>query len=303
MAGISSEYLLKNPDRIIASYKVKPNSLIQYPENVKSPYKESLKNIDDGMRYSINYMGSGVDMQGNDIALGSNYFIEGSGKCNEETSNNECKGKKRFVYVRNIPTGTIPPLNISFYNATGCNLTGLTEGRGLVPGLVEDVYDFNPVEITRAVSKNGNIGSDVCKKMTLPVGSKIYDKDEENKSWVWETKCTSGHHTMTETTDKSLNNAVKDKNKKIRKARLPGPLQLRENFRSRGGYRYRGSSSSGSSLSQYITMSIIFVVLMFMTNNNILKMYDNSFFKIMIIVVVVGISIGIEKMISSYGFS
>ena len=181
MVGISSEDLLKNPDDIIASYKVKSNSLIQYPEDVKSPYKASLKNIDDGMRYSINYMGSGVDMQGNDIALGTNYFIEGSGECNVETSSSECKGEQKYIYVRNIPTGILPPFNISFYNATGCNLTGLTEGRGLVPGLIEDVYDFNPLEITRAVTKNGNIGSDVCKKMTLPVGSKIYNKDQENR--------------------------------------------------------------------------------------------------------------------------
>lgn len=269
MVRISSKELLKYPDRVSASYKVKPNSLIQYPENVKSPYKESLKNIDDGMRYSINYMGSGVDMQGNDISLGSNYFIEGSGECNKETSSNECKGKKRYVYVRNIPTGTIPPLNMSFYNATGCNLTGLTEGRGLVPGLIEDVYDFNPVEITRAMTKNGNIGSDVCKKMTLPVGSKIYDNKRENKSWTWETKCTSGHQTMTETTNKSLNNSVKNKNKTIKKARLPGPLQLRENFKGRGGYS--GSFRGSLSVIESIIMTVVLWVLVF------IKPFDNKY--------------------------
>lgn len=226
----SSETLLRDPQEISNSYKVSPVSLIQYPDKVKSPSKEILKNIDDGLRYSINYLGSGVDMSGKDIALGSNYFIKGSGKCNSEASSDKCKGKDRYVYVRNIPTGTIPPLNLSFYNATGCNLTGITEGRGLVPGLVEDVYDFNPIEIVRAVAGSGNLGSDVCKEMTLPVGSKIYNKDRENNNWVWETKCTSGHHTMTETTDKTLNEKVKSKNKHIKKARLPGPLQLRENF-------------------------------------------------------------------------
>ena len=113
---------------------------------------------------------------------------------------------------------------------TGCNLTGITEGRGLVPGLFEQIYDLNPVEMTRAVSKTGNIGSNVCKEMTLPVGSKIYDTDELDETWTWETKCTASHHTMTETTNKNLNKEIRNKNKHIPNARLPGPLQIRENF-------------------------------------------------------------------------
>ena len=114
MSGISSEKLLKNPDLIKHSYKVRPHSLIQYTEDVKNPYKEQLRNLDASLKYSINYLGSGVDMKGKDIALGSNYFIE-SGKCDENSSDN-CKDKTKYTYVRNIPTGTIPPLNLSFYN-------------------------------------------------------------------------------------------------------------------------------------------------------------------------------------------
>ena len=81
--SLSSETLLQDPEKIKASYKVKPNSLLQYPDQIESPFKESLKNIDDGIKYSINYLGSGVDLTGNDIALGSNYFIE-SGTCDSE---------------------------------------------------------------------------------------------------------------------------------------------------------------------------------------------------------------------------
>ena len=121
-------------------------------------------------------MGSGVEMKnGKDRALGANYFLNTNKKCDPLKSDPKCKDKERYVYVRNIPTGTIPPLNLSFYNATGCNLTGLTEGRGLVPGLIEDIYDFNPIELGIAVSGNGNLGSDSCKEMTLPVGSQIYN--------------------------------------------------------------------------------------------------------------------------------
>ena len=211
------------------AYKVKGVKLIQRADEVKKPFKETLHNLYGGLKYSINYLGSGVSMEGDDIALGANYFIE-SGKCDTETSSEKCKGKPRHIYVRNIPTGTIPPMNLSFYNATGCNLTGLTEGRGLVPGLVEDVYDFNPVELARGVTQSGNLGSNTCKEMTLPVGSNIYDKKQNNKRWIWETKCTSGHNTMTETTNKRLNTLIRQKNPHISNARLPGPLQFRENF-------------------------------------------------------------------------
>ena len=216
-------------DDLTDAYKVESVKLLQRPDKIKYPSKKQIENVLNGLKYSISYLGSGVTLEGKDIALGSNYFMP-SGTCDNETSSDECKGEKRYIYVRNIPTGIIPPLNVSFYSATGCNLTGLTEGRGIVPGLFEDVYDMNPVEIARAVTKNGNLGSNTCKKMTLPVGSSIYDKKKENKRWRLERRCTSGHHTMTETTNKRLNNVVKTNNPSIINARLPGPLQLRENF-------------------------------------------------------------------------
>ena len=231
--NLSSDTLLLHPKNVRNSYDVKPTQLIQYPENVKKPSKEIRNNIYDGIEYSLGYMGSGVEMKnGKDRSLGANYFINTNKKCDSESSSAICKDKDRYVYVRNIPTGTIPPLNLSFYNATGCNLTGLTEGRGLVPGLVEDIYDFNPIELAIAASGNGNLGSDSCKEMTLPIGSQIYNTDKENQTWKWESKCTSGFHTMTETTNDELNRKVRNYNPNIKRARLPGPLQLRENFKS-----------------------------------------------------------------------
>lgn len=231
--NLSSDTLLLHPKNVRNSYDVKPAKLIQYPENVKKPSKEIRNNIYDGIEYSLGYMGSGVEMKnGKDRSLGANYFINTNKKCDSESSSAICKDKDRYVYVRNIPTGTIPPLNLSFYNATGCNLTGLTEGRGLVPGLVEDIYDFNPIELTIAASGNGNLGSDSCKEMTLPIGSQIYNTDKENQTWKWESKCTSSFNTMTETTNDELNRKVRNYNPKIKRARIPGPRQLRENFKS-----------------------------------------------------------------------
>lgn len=212
-------------------YDVQPAQLLQYPEKVKSVSKEGRKNLKQNSLYTLNYLVSGKGFTGKDLALGENKFIE-SGVCDNINSEPICRSKKKYTYVRNIPTGTIPPLNLSFYNATGCNLEGLTEGRGLIPALFEDVYDINPIEVTLGVSGYGNLGSDNCKSMTLPVGQRIYDQNKENKTWKWETQCTSGHHSMTETTDPILNKKIRFKNQKISNARLPGPLQLRENYQN-----------------------------------------------------------------------
>lgn len=63
--------------------------------------------------------------------LGNNFFIK-SGKC-DQTSVDECKGKDRWLYVRNIPTGNSPCLQ-----DLGIQLPpGMMEG--LIPGFMEDV--------------------------------------------------------------------------------------------------------------------------------------------------------------------
>lgn len=228
---IDSKYILNHKNFINKSYAVEPATLLQTPDQVKSLYDETLDNLYDGVKYTIGYMGSGVNFKnGKDIALGANYFLKANNKCDSEESQPKCQGKPKYIYVRNVPTGTIPPLNLSFYNATGCNLTGITEGRGLVPALFEDIYDINPIEVTKGMLNYGNLGSDVCKEMTLPVGKNIYDQSKENKTWNYETKCTSSHHTMTESTNKELNQKIREKNPLIVNARLPGPHQLRENF-------------------------------------------------------------------------
>lgn len=212
-------------------YSVKPTKLVQNPSDVKQVGKAIRKNLMDQSIYTVNYLASGKSFGGKDLALGENRFVE-SGTCDNEKSEDSCKSKPKFTYVRNIPTGTIPPLNLSFYNLTGCNLEGLTEGRGLVPGLIEDIYDINPLELSVGTLGFGNLGSNVCKKMTLPVGQRIYDPKKKDKMWKWETRCTSGHNTMTETTDRHLNSQIRNINSGIENARLPGPIQLRENYKN-----------------------------------------------------------------------
>lgn len=185
-------------------------------------YKDMIKNLDDLVTYSTSYMMSGKKRDGKDVALGKNNFMK-AGKCDNFKSAPECRGKDRHIYVRNIPTGKIPPFNLSFLGVTGCNLQGFTEGRGILPGLIEDAYDINPFEMTLAALGKGNIGSKVCRPMSLPVGSRIYDKD--SKRFEYETKCVAVENS-TSTTDPKLNKKLFEKNK----AFIPGPVQIFENF-------------------------------------------------------------------------
>jgi hypothetical protein len=239
-------------------YTVEPAELLQYPEKVKSISKESRINLKLQSLYTLNYLGSGVSPNGSDLGLGENIFKK-SGTCNSDKSDTICQGKTKYTYIRNIPTGTIPPLNLSFFEVTGCNLQGMTEGRGLIPGMIEDVYDMNPVEISLAATGNGNLGSDTCKEMTLPVGSRIYDTDSND--WKWETKCTAGHHSMTETTNARLNELIKNKNSHISNARLPGPFQLRENFVVESSFDIFDFFNNFSTFSFYIMILFLLLLL------------------------------------------
>jgi hypothetical protein len=113
--------------------------------------------------------------------------------------NQSCANQPKFVYVRNIPTGHIPLFqNASFSELTECNIDGITEMRGLIPGMVEDISDLSALHVNEALHDQGNITSPVFKMVTLPVGTYIYDPKMEcaandvtcnNKSWKYETKC------------------------------------------------------------------------------------------------------------------
>ena len=104
--------------------------------------------------------------QGTDYTVSANSFVK-MGTCNSE-SVPACRGKGRYVYVRNIPKGG------GFYNLTKCNIKGVTEGRGLLPGVLEDIGDI--LDVGKAFgSEEGSVGSYKCKLVTQPVGANIND--------------------------------------------------------------------------------------------------------------------------------
>lgn len=119
---------------------------------------------EDGTQVNVK---QGMFYTGADLSLGSNYFVP-LGKCGK-SSDPQCVGKTKMVYLRNIPTGYIPLLgNVSMYSVTGCDIPGVTNGLGTIPGMLEDLSEF--------VNVGGpNTVNDTCMRIRLPVGSKIHD--------------------------------------------------------------------------------------------------------------------------------
>jgi len=72
--------------------------------------------------------------------LGTKFFIKTGGQCKDYKT-----GKKvtRSMYINNVPTANIPIIS---------NLTGMSfpEFRGIVPGVLEDIYSVNPLKMFRA---------------------------------------------------------------------------------------------------------------------------------------------------------
>lgn len=96
--------------------------------------------------------------------LGTNFFVK-SGTCSKSESVPECKNKQRYIYVKNIPTGKIPCLG-----QAGIKLPA-TGFKGLVPGLLEDIAQINPIEIFNSVMGSGSTINDKCILRKEKVGS------------------------------------------------------------------------------------------------------------------------------------
>lgn len=207
---------MKNEEYHTTDYNIYNN--MQCPKLIGTANKVQFSRVVDTIAnnfgsYVISYPFSGINRdyqkgdfeesgfyKGQDFSLGSNYFYQ-SGRTCDETSDIECQGKPAWIYLRDIPTGKIPLLNnISFTDATGCELPILSQ-RGIVPGILEDISDLSPLNIMENISKKGNVVDDQCKKVMYPEGTHIYDLQAKNKTWKMKTKCSPSYKHLKQTTD------------------------------------------------------------------------------------------------------
>lgn len=169
----------------------------------------------------LQYTPKGPFYSGRDMALGANYFMQ-AGKCSLSSPDKDCRGRNKWIYVRNIPTGTIPMLgDASVQHMLKCSLGGATAGKGLVPSILEDISDIQPLSLMQNItsSTKGNYGSSTCKLMKYPVGTNINDPKMEcteedsscnARSWWYEERCTPSYHFCKSSVPTSMNPIGKD---------------------------------------------------------------------------------------------
>lgn len=90
--------------------------------------------------------------------LGNAYFYPSGLNCKDPS--NLTQDVPAMMYMNNVPLGNIPFLS-SFTGAGD-----IKEFRGLIPGMVEDLNGFNPMEFMYAMAVSP---SDTCIKVSLPI--------------------------------------------------------------------------------------------------------------------------------------
>lgn len=146
----------------------------QYFKQVKTPAE--LKMTSKGASLTTNFVGlveyvkllvsgdSKASMTGK--PLGNKFFLKTMGNC---TAIDTKEVVPRYLYFNNIPQGNIPLIS----GALGVNFS---EFRGIVPGAISDLNNFNPGAIYRSLTSGVNPD---CQNITLEVIDNNNQKSNE----------------------------------------------------------------------------------------------------------------------------
>lgn len=130
------------------------NSDYSYVNNVpkiikprkKSNFFDGMYNIEDNINRSTGVMITGHEIcpkkkTKKDLKLGTLTYFQ-SGKCGDSSTKN-CIGKPRYIKLNNLPGD-------------------IKNNKGLIPSLIGDFGDFEPIEIFSSLLGKGNIVNDYC---------------------------------------------------------------------------------------------------------------------------------------------
>lgn len=160
----------------MSNEKEEYGSHFNYAKNVPSPPTEaSLVNIfsvvtstRDAMSYAKGVLVDGIDCRNKDMSMGNSFFVQ-SGKCDEKNSVDECKGKDRWMYIDNIPKPYPACVDPTQPIDPQCSKNQTT---GLIPGMLTDIAQMNPMEFLASSSGKGSFVNDKCVLRTESVGWK-----------------------------------------------------------------------------------------------------------------------------------
>ena len=98
--------------------------------------------------------------------LGNKFFLKYGGKCTDVKTGQEVD---RYVYINNVPTGNIP------FISSGLDVN-FTDFRGLIPGTLEQLNNFNPLMLMRAFMAGTKPD---CQELTMDVIDSHNNKSTE----------------------------------------------------------------------------------------------------------------------------
>jgi len=90
--------------------------------------------------------------------LGTKFFLETPVKCKDKATDKEVK---RSIYINNVPDGTIPFISGASMGSGGISFPDF---KGLVPGLMSNLAQINPLQILQAFTSGA---SPTCQKITM----------------------------------------------------------------------------------------------------------------------------------------
>ena len=164
---------------------------LNYMENVpKSPELlepganpfSIIHNIQHTMRWSLGLMQDGKGPYGTDMRIGDRYFVK-SGTCSDVYSTPECKGKSRYIYINNVPSGAVPCSD----DSQPVDPKSEKAPQGLLAGVIQDIVHLNPFELISSATGTGSIVSDQCELRQERVDSLLPGIPERPK---YERRCT-----------------------------------------------------------------------------------------------------------------
>jgi hypothetical protein len=172
--GTEDQSLLESVGESVTDAKEKfLGPSFDYVKHIKTPSEIGMgpagnlrqlgKDIDGLIGYVQVLVSGGGIAQTRSGPLGNKFFLKTGAKC---TATVDKDGKAidpvevdRYIYVNNVPSGNIPFISAG----VGANFT---EFRGLVPGTLEQLNNFNPLRLLTAFTDGL---SPPCQPLTMPI--------------------------------------------------------------------------------------------------------------------------------------
>lgn len=145
---------------------------IKSPKQMNMSPRGNLSALANNIAGIINYadllVGGGGNASKTGDVLGNSFFLKTGAQCKDVNSG---KTVDRYMYINNIPDGSIPFLT----NVTGVKADSM---RGLLPGVMSDTAQINPMDMFSAFMQDAE---PKCKEITRNVVNSDGSKSRQTR--------------------------------------------------------------------------------------------------------------------------